>query len=309
MFRRRTAATLGMLCLIAAALAGEAPPLLPTLVPVAHVKIPDLKESSGIVASRRHPGVFWSHNDSGDRARLFALRRDGSAVHAPGDAAYAGIGIDAATNRDWEDITADDAGQLYIGDTGNNGNARDDLAIYVVPEPDPATAARASATRRIAYAYPDQKDFPPPEGQRNFDAEALFWADGTLWLLSKNRDDLKTRLYRFGTLRSEGINMPEKVGEFEVGGMVTGADASRDGKRLAVIGYRAEQVDGRRQTVGFLWVFERDASGGFFEGRRWHRRFIAGQVEAVCWDGTDLVITNEPGDLFVVPFDSLAAAP
>lgn len=309
MSRRCTASATGILLLTAAAVAGEAPPSPATLVPAAHVQIADLKESSGIVASRRHPGVFWSHNDSGDAARLFAFRRDGSAVHAPGGVAHAGLGIDAATNRDWEDIATDDAGQLYIGDTGNNGNARNDLAIYVVPEPDPATAARATAARRIAYAYPDQQEFPPPEGQRNFDAEALFWADGTLWLLSKNRDDLKTRMYRFGALRADATNVPEKVGEFEAGGMVTGADASRDGSRLALIGYRNEQIDGRRQPVGFLWVFERGASGGFFEGRRWHRRFLAGQIEAVCWDGTDLVITNEPGDLFVVPFDSLAAAP
>src|SRR5262245_60231493 len=160
----RTAIGTCILSLGLVAVAGEAPPVPVALVPVAHVQIADLKESSGIVASRRHPGVFWSHNDSGDAARLFAFRRDGSAVRASGDTAYTGIGIDTANNRDWEDITTDDAGQLYVGDTGNNGNARDDLAIYVVPEPDPATATRATVARRIAYAYPDQTAFPPPEG-------------------------------------------------------------------------------------------------------------------------------------------------
>jgi len=302
---RTSGYSIGLLWFAAAVIAGEAPVLPPALAPVAHVQFPDLRESSGIVASRRHPGVFWSHNDSGDTARLFAFRRDGGAVYPPDTAEYHGIDVAAAANRDWEDITTDDAGQLYIGDIGNNGNARTDLAIYVVPEPDPATVEHAAATRRIAYAYPDQPELPAPAGQRNFDAESLFWADGTLWILSKDYDDLKTRLYRFGALRSDGVNVPDKVGEFEAGGMVTGADASPDGTRLAFTGYRAEQIDGRQQVVGFLWVFERAPGGGFFEGRSWHRRFLAGQVEAVAWDGDALVLTNEPGDIFVVPLDSL----
>jgi hypothetical protein len=282
----------------------------PTLAPAAHVQFTDLKESSGIIASRKYPGVFWSHNDSGDSARLFAIHRDGSAVRpkGDGDGDYHGLGVADTNNRDWEDIATDDAGQLYVGDIGNNGNARRDLGIYVVPEPDPASATGAAAIRRITYSYPDQSEFPPPSGKRVYDAESLFWADGTLWILSKDYDDTHTRLYRFGALRGDAL-VPEKVGEFDAGGMVTGADASRDGRRLAMVGYRAGQIDGRRQVVGFVWVFERAANGNFFEGRRWHRRFLAGQVEAICWDGTDLLLTNEPGDIFVMPFASLEAQP
>src|SRR5690606_12327811 len=36
-----------------------------------------LAELSGLAASRRHPGLFYAHNDSGDVARVFVL--DGSA--------------------------------------------------------------------------------------------------------------------------------------------------------------------------------------------------------------------------------------
>jgi hypothetical protein len=78
-----------------------------------------IAESSGLVASRTHPGVFWTHNDSGDVARLFAIDARGALV---GEFHVAG-----ASHRDWEDIAADDAGYLYVGDFGNNANDRRDL--------------------------------------------------------------------------------------------------------------------------------------------------------------------------------------
>lgn len=37
------------------------------------VECNDIKEASGIVASRVNPGVLWVHNDSGDKARTFAM--------------------------------------------------------------------------------------------------------------------------------------------------------------------------------------------------------------------------------------------
>jgi hypothetical protein len=37
----------------------------------------ELPEVSGVVASRTHPDVLWVHNDSGDRARVFAVNRSG----------------------------------------------------------------------------------------------------------------------------------------------------------------------------------------------------------------------------------------
>ena len=40
----------------------------------------DIDESSGIVMSRQYPGIFWTHNDSGDLARLFAVRANGQLV-------------------------------------------------------------------------------------------------------------------------------------------------------------------------------------------------------------------------------------
>src|SRR4051812_4643102 len=52
-----------------------------------------VNESSGIVVSRRTPGVFWTHNDSGDGPNLFATDRKGRSL--------ASFTVTGATNVDW----------------------------------------------------------------------------------------------------------------------------------------------------------------------------------------------------------------
>ena len=39
-----------------------------------------IPEASGIVKSRRYPGIYWVHNDSGNPPLLFAIRGDGRIV-------------------------------------------------------------------------------------------------------------------------------------------------------------------------------------------------------------------------------------
>src|SRR3954470_12775279 len=78
---------------------------------IGRLEHPAIREASGIVASRRHPGIFWVHNDSGNPPALYAIRRDGALVRA-----YR-VGV---PNVDWEDIAADGEGHLFLGDTGNN---------------------------------------------------------------------------------------------------------------------------------------------------------------------------------------------
>src|SRR4051812_49706568 len=84
-------------------------------VEIARISDRRISEASGIVASRRFQGVYWTHND-GDDNRLFAIRRDGSVI---------GCAKVDANLHDWEDIAIDDDGNLYIADTGNNAGGRD----------------------------------------------------------------------------------------------------------------------------------------------------------------------------------------
>src|SRR6516225_1863952 len=85
---------------------------LRSLEPLGRFDLRAIPEASGIVKSRRHAGIFWVHNDSGNPSTLFAIRRNGSIVQQ--------FKI-AAPNIDWEDIAADGDGHLYLGDIGNNG--------------------------------------------------------------------------------------------------------------------------------------------------------------------------------------------
>src|SRR5215207_10525891 len=94
---------------------------------------PAIREASGVVASRRHPGIFWVHNDSQNPPALFAVRRDGS---------LAGEFAVGVPNVDWEDIAVDDQGHLYLADIGNNAGLLPVRAIYRLDEPDPSKPAQ-----------------------------------------------------------------------------------------------------------------------------------------------------------------------
>jgi hypothetical protein len=245
-----------------------------------------ISESSGLVESRAWPGVFWTHNDSGDSPRVFAVRANGALVRE--------VAVEGAGNVDWEDIAVGEAGRLWLADTGNNGNDRRDLTVYGLPEPDPAGEGPVRADRVIHVSYPEQRGFPDPAA-RNFDAEALFWADGTLWLLTKHRSDLKTVLYRFPALQGD-VSL-ERVQEFDLGGdpnryggSATAADLDPSGRYLALLSYHA------------LFVFERPADGRSWLGQLVHRVDLdqgdLRQCEGVAWDGDAVLITNEEGRMF-----------
>ena len=78
---------------------------------VAH---PELTESSGLAVSEDSSLVF-SHNDSGDRARIFVFDRNG--------ASKGQFNLAGADAIDWEDMCAFEIGStryLAVGDVGDN---------------------------------------------------------------------------------------------------------------------------------------------------------------------------------------------
>jgi hypothetical protein len=185
-----------------------------SLEPAASFDSPAINESSGLAASRRFPGLYWTHNDSGDTAVIFAVDGQGRLVGKP-------VRLLGATNVDWEDIAADGAGNLWIGDFGNNLNSRTDLCLYVLPEPDPKVEEKVRVTKRIAIRFPDQSLFPPPRWE--YDAEALFIAFGKPYVLTKHRGSSTTKLYRLDQ-GDDGFSAPlTLLGTFDIGGMVTAA--------------------------------------------------------------------------------------
>lgn len=134
-----------------------------------------LEETSGVAASRSHDGVFWTHNDSGSDPVLFAVDSTG--------AIRARVRVEAAANRDWEDIASGSCEPrssdpcLFIGETGDNDGRYPHVAVYRVPEPDPATDTVTAPAEIFRFTY--------PEGPR--DAEGLFVTESGIHVVSKGR--------------------------------------------------------------------------------------------------------------------------
>lgn len=191
----------------------------------------ELAESSGVTASRRHPGILWTHNDSGGGAVLFAIDSTGKAVGQ--------VRITDAENVDWEDIALGPcpAGDcLYIGDIGDNAEGRDSALIYRVPEPHPDAASAAAEPFPIRYAG----------GAR--DAEALFvLPSGDVFIVSKGRSEPVT-VYRYpAPLRAGERVTLQPVQQLTdaavpVPAQVTGAGAAPNGRWVGVRSYMAVQL-------------------------------------------------------------------
>ncbi len=252
-------------------LAGCTPFGIPALYerPAARFENPAIHESSGLVKSRRLEGLFWTHNDSGDRPRLFAVTREG---HDLGT-----VEIRGADNVDWEDIAIDDAGFLYLCDIGDNRGRRHDLVIYQVPEVDPRHIHEATVAARFPFHYPDR----PP-----IDAEACFYADRALYIMTKERGSDETTLYRLDLSHPGQEQAATFLGRTEIESLVTGADVTPDGTLLAVLSY------------AYIDLFRKPPdSDNYLAGP--HRRLAIhfGQAEGIAWDGNDLLISNEEGNL------------
>lgn len=246
-----------------------------------------ITESSGLIHSTIDPSLFWTLNDSGNTPHIFAVDLSGN-VHAT-------VLIDGTANIDWEAITTDNRGSLFIGDFGNNANARRDLVIHEIDEPDPRVSGTVPIRRSIRFRFEDQHEFPNP-GRMNFDAEAMFWDDGTLYVMSKHRSDSETTLYSIDPEGGPGEQVAKKISTANTGSMVTDAALSSDGRTLAVLTYLG------------IHLFER--SGENFLAKRIRQiRFhtaVTLQCEGIAWteDGA-LVFTNEQRGIHIIgsPFD------
>lgn len=140
---------------------------------------PGLTELSGLAASRRHPGLFYAHNDSGDVARVYVLDASASVVGR--------IALTGAAHVDYEDIAVgpgpDGEPWVHVGDVGDNaardgrGTPRDAIAVYRFREPDdPPRGDLEVGVDTLTLRYPETAH----------DCEALaVEADGSLLLLTK----------------------------------------------------------------------------------------------------------------------------
>ncbi|MCW5940520.1 MAG: hypothetical protein KF884_12805 [Fimbriimonadaceae bacterium] len=244
--------------------------------PFCTISDPAVKESSGIAVSRTTPGVFYTHNDSGDSPRFFRFDRTGqvTGVFTLGGSAAA---------VDWEDIASVSTTfqkYLYLADVGDNARARVNIKIYRVVEP---TGSGRTLTQFDTYTlnYPGAKQ----------DCEAVMVDPATLdiYLVSKARDGF-TRLFRVPSPPSSGTYTLESLGTIDIntggigGNLVTGADATHDRVIL-------------RTYTGAVEFQVTGAFKDFANGPR-HSVKLAkeGQGEAICYSlNAQAILTTSEG--------------
>jgi hypothetical protein len=202
-----------------------------------------ITESSGLAASPQHAGVLWTHNDSGNPPRLYAIGKGGSTK--------ATLTLRGEPNVDWEAIAGlrgpDGEALLAVGDIGDNNGVRSSVRIALVREPERLRTTSITPVRVLRLRYPD--------GPR--DAEALL-ADprnGRLYLVSKNLfgSDLYAVPKRVwpeqpaGAGRVSTVTTLTKVGSMSAG-LITDGTFLPDG-RMLLRGYGKMFVMARPEAV------------------------------------------------------------
>ncbi|NVN17415.1 hypothetical protein GUA46_03600 [Muricauda sp. HICW] len=190
-----------------------------------------LKEVSGLEVTQ--DGKVWVIEDSGNKDKIYRVNKAAEIKES--------LKIDHAKNVDWEDLTMDTEGNLYIGDFGNNKNAREDLVIYKVTKDE--MEKKEPNADKIEFSYPQQTNFPPEKDSLYFDTEGFFHLNDYLYIFTKNRTRPytgKTLIYRVP--EREGQYKAEFLGDLFLCGdqnhcSVTSADISPDGKTIALLSY------------------------------------------------------------------------
>ncbi len=109
-----------------------------------------LTESSGLAISHRRNNHFWSHNDSGAKALLYAFDSHGRETGK--------IRLNLASAVDWEDMasfTDQGVARLLVADCGDNNSNRPSITLYLFDEPDPEDPQDPDSVQTISVRYPD----------------------------------------------------------------------------------------------------------------------------------------------------------
>ena len=172
---------------------------------------PRIQESSGMALSPGHPGVLWTHNDSGHRAELYAVGPEGRTL--------ATLTLAGVAARDWEGMAAgrDDRGRpaLFVGDIGDNNGVWPEVAVYRVTEPARLRDATVAAVRyRLRYAdgpHDAEALLVDPRGNRLYVATKGLTGGGLYRAparLARDRVNLLQRVARAPPVVTDGAFAP-----------------------------------------------------------------------------------------------------
>lgn len=253
---------------------------------------PAIDESSGLAASRRNPGLYWTHNDSDDGPHLYCLD-----ARARSCGAWRVTGAEAF---DWEGMAAGpgpEGGQpyLYAGDIGDNIDQRSEIVVYRVPEPSvDAAGAPPPAASPAATAPAEALRLRYPDGPRNAEALLVHPVTGDVYVVSK--DAQSAGVYKAAApLEGSTVTTMVQVGTVRLAAgsrgleQITGGDISPDGRRVALSTY----------SQGYELVLPGGSAGEFDD--IWAERPVPvdlgprlqGEAVAYRLDGQALLATSE----------------
>ena len=253
-----------------------------------------VRESSGLAASRRNPGLFWTHNDSGAVPLLHAFDRAGR---------RRGVWrLSGAAIIDWEDMAAGPGPQpgrqyLYVGDIGDNQRRRAEVVVYRVAEPEIAPADAQTGARAPRESEPAEAlRLRYPDGAHDAEALLVHPSNGDLYVVTKEIGGRAAGVYKLAAppARAPSVNTLKRVGEVRLpvlfGGLVTGGDISPDGRRVVLCDYTGGYeftLPGGRAAVEFDGVWRQAPTTIDLGERR--------QGESVCYaaDGESIFATSE----------------
>jgi hypothetical protein len=240
------------------------------------IKDPRITESSGLAASRLHPGIYWTHNDSDDGAYLYAV--DSATGQTVATITMTGVG----SPRDVEAISIGPDNQIYVGDIGDNlGGSWPYVWIYRLPEPKTLRDQTLRATQYVVK-YSD--------GARNAESLVVHPKTGRVYIVDKNENG--GHLYEGpAELSTSGTNVFRPIAavpDLEA----TDAALSHDGRYLVVRSYFG--------AIAYDW------NGGKLKRLKRLGVPFLGQGESVTYtaDGTKLMYGAEGTDSAVEPEDA-----
>ncbi|MET7293255.1 WD40 repeat domain-containing protein [Streptomyces griseoloalbus] len=184
------------------------------------IRDPRITESSGLAASRLHPGIYWTHNDSDDGPYLYAV--DSATGETVARLTLTGVG----TPRDVEAVSIGPGNKIFVGDIGDNlGGSWPYVWIYELPEPKELKDATVRATQYVVK-YSD--------GARDAESLVVHPKTGRVYIVDKKEEG--GHLYEGpAELSASGDNVFRPVAPVEL--WATDAALSPDGRQLAVRGY------------------------------------------------------------------------
>ncbi len=229
------------------------------------VLLPDeIRESSALLCLDN--GHFLTLNDSGNSSELFEIDHQGRILQRTKL---------AVSNTDWEAMTQNQH-QIWIGDIGNNSGSRNQTWLWQLQKP----WQQPQVPRQIPLQRPDYPTSLPAPYQHDLDAEALAYANGSVWLFSKSWFSGSTQVFQLAT----GQPLRQAAAIAGLTGLVTDAAFSEAEQLFVLVGYANMRKNPLQFIFSnnyqpFLALVDTD-----FQLIRQIPLQSSGQVEAVCVD-------------------------